>query len=316
MTRSDPILFALGATRPLGERIGAHLGVPPGVVEARTFDDGERTARPATGVRDRDVYVIHSLSSSADATVNDKLVELLLFCATVRDASAARVTAVLPYLCYARKERRTGPGEPVSSRYVATLIEASGVDRVVTVDVHDLAAYQNGFRIVTEHLEARPLFVDRFARRELGEVAVVSPDVGGIKRAERFRSDLERALGRPVGAGFVPKVRHDGVEGRGEATGPVAGCDVILFDDMISTGATLRRAAEACRRAGARRVSAAATHGLFVAGAVDTLAEARLDEILVTNTVGAGEHDALALDRLHRIDAAPLLGEAITRMHA
>jgi ribose-phosphate pyrophosphokinase len=178
--------------------VSAKLGVPLSPHEEREFEDGEHKARPLVNVRGNDVFVIESLYGDPRHGVNDKLARLLFFLGALRDASAGRVTAVVPYLAYARKDRKTKPRDPVTTRYLAALFEAAGIDRIVVMDVHNLAAYQNAFRCASDHLEARPLFVRHFASRvETGkeELVVLSPDAGGVKRAEIFRQHLERSLG-------------------------------------------------------------------------------------------------------------------------
>src|SRR3712207_1643547 len=208
-------VFALDASRAFGDAVAAALGVPLAAHEERAFEDGEHKARPLVSVRGADVYVIQGLHGGPEQSPNDKLCRLLFFLGALRDASAARVTAVVPYLAYARKDRRTQPRDPVTTRYVAALFEAVGVDRVVTIDVHNLAAFENAFRCPTDHLEARGLFIEHFApllRYDDEEVVVLSPDAGGMKRADRFRAALARALGRPVATGFMEKQRTaDGV---------------------------------------------------------------------------------------------------------
>ena len=166
-----------------------------------------------------------------------------------RPASADRITAVVPFLCYSRKERKTKSRDPVTTRYVAGLFEAVGVDRVVTLEVHNVAAFQNAFRCRTEHLEAHLIFAQHFAAK-LGEreLAVVSPDVGGIKRADRFREILSRRLGREVSGAFVEKRRSAGIVSGEALVGDVADRTVLLIDDMICGGTTLARAAKACRK--------------------------------------------------------------------
>jgi ribose-phosphate pyrophosphokinase len=310
-------LFALGGTRRLGERIAECLRTTLASHEEREFEDGEHKARPLESVRGRDVYVLHSLYGDPEQSANDKLVRLLFFAAALKDAVAHRVTAVVPYLCYARKDRRTKARDPVTSRYVAALFESVGIDRVVTVDVHNLAAYENAFRITAEHLEARPLFVNHFAA-QLGNasVAVVSPDVGGVKRAEAFREALELRLGRAVGRAFMEKKRSEGVVSGDVLVGRVADCDVVIVDDLVSSGTTLRRAVSACRTHGARRIHAAATHGLFTPKAADLFGELALETLVVTDTVAASRLGAEAVHgKLRVIDSAPLIAEAIRRMH-
>lgn len=193
MNHAAPVVFALQASRDFGEKVCAVAGVSLSAHEEREFEDGEHKTRPLVNVRNRDVYVIQSLYGDQQQSVNDKLCRLLFFLGALRDASAGRVTAVVPYLCYARKDRKSKPRDPVTTRYVAALFEAVGTGRVVTLDVHNLAAFQNAFRIRTDHLEARGLFVDHFAPLvQSEEIVVVSPDAGGVKRAEDFRQALSR----------------------------------------------------------------------------------------------------------------------------
>ncbi len=197
MEFGDLRLFALDAGREFGLRVAQRLGIQLSEHEEREFEDGEHKARPLVNVRGRDIYVVQSLYGDPRQSVNDKLCRLLFFIGALADAAAGRVTAVVPYLCYARKDRKTKPRDPVTSRYVAALFEAVATDCIVTLDVHNLAAYQNAFRCRTEHLEAKMLFVQHLTPLLAdAPVAVVSPDVGGIKRADAFREALGRALGR------------------------------------------------------------------------------------------------------------------------
>jgi ribose-phosphate pyrophosphokinase len=312
---SELSLFALNAGREFGQRVAEALGVALAAHEEREFEDGEHKARPLESVRGRDVYVVHSLYGDAAQSVNDKLVRLLFFLGALRDASAGRVTAVLPYLCYARKDRRTKARDPVSTRYLATLLEAVGTDRVVTLDVHNLAAYENAFRVRAEHLEAKKLFVDHFIPLLAGEeVAVVSPDVGGVKRAEAFREALERRLKRPVARAFMEKQRSAGVVSGERLVGDVAGRVVIIIDDLISSGTTLARAAAACKSA--RRIYAAASHGLFAQKGGEVLGASAIERLVVTDTVPPFRLAAgAARDKLTVLNTAPLFAEAIRRMH-
>ncbi len=312
-------IFSLEASHDLGKSVSAKLGIPLSAHEEREFEDGEHKARPLVSVRGNDVFVIESLYGDSRHSVNDKLARLLFFLGALRDASAGRVTAVVPYLAYARKDRKTKPRDPVTTRYLAALFEAVGIDRIVVMDVHNLAAYQNAFRCASDHLEARPLFVRHFASlAEAGkeELVVLSPDAGGVKRAEIFRQHLERALGIGIRNAFMEKQRSGGVVSGESLVGPVESRTVIVIDDLISTGTTLVRAAEACRKLGARRVLAAATHGLFVGDANRVLAEPAVDEILVTNTVPPFRLDPRLLEeKVRMIDAADLFAQAIARIH-
>ncbi len=312
-----PLLFALGATRPLGEAVSRSLGVPLSPHEEREFEWGQHKARPLVNVRRRDVFVLHSLHGEPGQSADDKLCRLLFFIGALRDAAAERVTAVVPFLCYSREERETQPRDPVTTRYVAAMFEAVGTSRVVTLDVHSLAAFQNAFRCPTDHLEGRRLFVEHFAAREQrAEVTVVSPDLGGVPRAEAFRQALQRALGREVGAAFVEERRSQGEVSGDALVGSVAGRDVILLDDMICSGTTLVRAAQACRRAGAARVHAAASHGAFTDEAGTALADPALDGVVVLSALPPlALPDDIAARKLVVLDVAPLLGAAIRRIH-
>lgn len=317
MTPDDPCLFALDASRPYGERVASALGLPLARHEEREFEDGEHKARPLENVRGRDVYVTHSLYGEPGMSANDKLVRLLFFIGALKDASAARVTAICPYLAYSRKDRRSKPRDPVGSRYVAQLFEAVGTDRMVTLDVHNLAAYQNAFRIPAEHLEARALFVAWFAARLQDEnLVVVSPDAGGVKRADALRDSLARALGRPVGAAFMEKRRSEGVVSGEAVVGEVAGSTALIVDDLISSGTTLARAATACRKRGARRVFAAASHGMFTGTAGTVLADRALEKVLVTDSIPPFRlPPAMIASQVEVLDTAPLFAEAIRRLH-
>jgi ribose-phosphate pyrophosphokinase len=318
-------VFSLTSGRRLLERICEHLGIAPGRHEERAFEDGEHKIRPLESVRGRDVYVVESLYGDDALSVDAKLVRMLFLLAAVRDAGAARVSAVTPYLCYARKDARTKSRDPVTTRYVAALLEAVGTDRLVVIDVHNPAAYQNAYRIPTEHLTAIPAFVDVFTPLVGADgVVVVSPDAGGAKRAERFRQALERRLqgagegasSRSVELAFVEKFRSEGIVRSGAVVGDVAGRVAIIIDDLISSGTTLARAAAACREQGARVVYAAATHGVFSAGAGRTLANSEFERMVVLDTIPPRGLDAAFLQsRVEVIDCAPLLATAIQRLH-
>lgn len=317
MWDASPLLFALEATRELGERVAAKAGLPLAPHEERDFEDGEHKARPLASVRERDVYVLHSLYGDAGGSVNDKLCRLLFFVAALKDAAAARVTVMAPYLCYARKDRKTKPRDPVTSRYLGCLFEAVGSDCVVTLDVHNLAAFQNGFRCRTEHLEARGLFVEHFlSHAGSGDLVVVSPDEGGIKRAEAFRRAFARRLGRPVESGFMEKRRSGGVVSGERIVGDFENRAVIIVDDLIGTGGTLLRTARACRERGARKVMAAASHGLFVSNAAEALADPAFDQIVISNSVAPFRlRGTAAAAKLVELDIAPLLADCMLRLH-
>lgn len=305
-------LFALEGSRPFGEPIAARLAVPLAPHEERGFEDGEHKARPLQDVHGHDVFVVHALHGDGGQSANDKLCRLLFFCGALRDAGAASVTAVTPYLCYARKDRRTKSSDPITTRYVAALVEAMGIRRVIGVEVHNVAAFENAFRCLTTHVECAPILAAHFAPLLRGKaVAAVSPDAGGAKRAARFREELQDLGITDVASAFMEKKRSAGVVSGDLLAGDVAGRVAIIVDDLIATGGTLARAARACRAGGATQVFAAAAHGLFMAGAPELMAETALDGIVVTNTVPTfrlSPHDA---GRVTVIDASDRVADAI-----
>jgi len=304
--------FALNASREFGERVAAALGRPLDAHEEREFEDGEHKARPLVCVRGEAVYVLQSLHGDAQASGDDKLVRLLFFCGALRDHGAARITALVPYLAYGRKERQTKPFDPVSTRYLAQLVEAVGVDALVTLETHSVTALQNAFRIPTVHIDAAVLFAaPAQALAAEGQVVVVSPDPGGIKRSQLFGELLQRRLGRPVGLAFIEKRRSAGRVSGSLLAGDVAGSTALLIDDLIATGGTLRRAASTCIEAGARRVVAFAAHGLFAPGAEQMLLDPSLASIVVADTVPAPPLSEAARARVSYEPAAPLFARAV-----
>jgi ribose-phosphate pyrophosphokinase len=309
-------LFVLNASRQFGEQVARWLGVPASAHEEREFGDGEHKTRALDNVRGNDVYVVLSLHGDAGYSVNDKLCRLLFFVGALKDAAAARVTAVVPYMAFARKDTKTNPRDPLTLRYVAQMVEAAGTDSVLTLDVHNVSAYQNAFRCGTEHIDAISLFAKQFVPQLQGhETVVVSPDAGGAKRANRFRKHLEAALGKPVGAAMCEKYRRaDKLSGE-LLVGDVGGKTAILFDDMINSGHTLARAAAACRNNGAARVIAAASHGLFSPGAAGVLDGAGIDGVVVTDSVAPFRQDQSQPGHLTVISCSALFAEAIRRMH-
>lgn len=309
-------VFGLGASSAQAQAIAAALGVVAAGVEEREFDDGEHKARPIESVCGTDAYVVHSLYGDRERSVNDKLCRLLFFLATLRDQGAARVTAIVPYLCYARKDRRTEPHDPVTTRYVAQMFEASGVDRVIVLDVHNPAAFENAFRCRTELLHAQGLFAGYLLPAfHDQDITVLSPDAGGLKRADAFRGILQKAHGRPVGLGLMEKRRSAGVVSGDTLFADVAGRNVIIVDDLIGTGTTLLRAARASRDAGASAVLAVASHGLFVGSAATALADPVLDRIIVTDSVSPFRlHGSPAAARIETLASAPLFAQAIRRL--
>jgi len=310
-------LFALAASAELGTAVAAVLPQPLAAHEEREFEDGEHKVRPLDAVNGADVYVIQSLHGGPVQSANDKLCRLLFFVGAIKDAGAARVTAVMPYLCYARKDRRTKPNDPVTTRYIARMFESVGTDCVVTLEVHNPTAFENAFRCRTVALTGTPLFVSNLKNTLSNDrLAVISPDAGGMKRAELLREALEAALGRPVGKGLAEKHRSAGVVSGELFVGDVAGATALIVDDLISTGNTLLRAAHSARKAGAKHVIALVTHGLFMQGAADVVADPAIDQLVVTDAVPAFRLvDPTKNKKLTILPAAPLLAETIRRLH-
>ena len=271
--------FASALADALDESLSPH--------EDRSFEDGEHKLRPLVDPRGADVYVLASLHGSPRFSPHDRLCRLLMFIATLRDHGAARVTALVPYLAYGRKDRQTQPFDPVAPRYLAQWFEAVGVDQLVVLEAHSLAAFQNAFRCPTLHLAGHRVF-DTAVSAWVGDrpLAVASPDPGGVKRAQLWRESLAQRLARPVGFAMVDKRRSAGqLSSRGLVAGEVEGMTVLLIDDLIASGQTLRQAAQALRQVGAREVIGCATHGLFTGQAAEALADPALSRVLVTDSV-------------------------------
>jgi ribose-phosphate pyrophosphokinase len=311
-------VFSLNTSQEFGEHVADHLGLTLSHHEERDFEGGEHKVRSLVNVRGQDVYVIQSLYGEPGTSVNDKLCRLLFFIGALKDASAERVTAIVPYLCYARKDRKTKARDPVTTRYIAQLFETMGCDRIVTLDIHNLAAFQNAFRIPAEHLEARNTFMQHVIPLiKDKEVVIVSPDFGGVKRAEAFRKHLSQAIQRDIAIAFAEKYRNSGVVSGNIIVGDIQGRVAIIIDDLISSGTTIARTAKACRRKGATQVYAAATHGVFAEAANHILAIPDIEKIIITNTVAPFQVTAPEVkNKLTVLDTAPLFAEAMRRLHS
>jgi len=317
-TEARPMmLFALEGSRDLGAAVANHLGHQLAPHEERSFEDGEHKIRPLESVAGASVYVIHSLYGGPIQSANDKLCRLLFFIGALKDGGAKRVTAVAPYLCYARKDRRTKSFDPVTTRYVASLFEAVGTDMIVTLEVHNPAAFENAFRCRTITLTAAPIFVDRFKSIDAKDICVVSPDAGGVKRAELFREALEAELSRPVGKAFVDKHRSAGVVSGDLFVGDVKGTTALIIDDLISSGTTLVRAALAAHQAGAQKVLALVTHGLFMEGSDAAVTNPAISRLITTDSVPPFRVKPGAIqNKVEILPCAPLLAEAVRHLHA
>lgn len=309
------MLFSLEPDSPFAASLAAELAVQVAPHEERRFTDGECKLRPLVDVDGADACVVLGLHGGPLDSPHDKLWRLLAFIATLRDHGARRVTAIVPYLAYARKDRRTKPHDPIGLRYVAQLFEAVGTDRVIVLEAHNVAAFQNAFRIPVVSLEAHRAFAP--LARQLaggGPLAVASPDPGGVKRAQLWREALEEQLSAPVGFAMVDKRRSAGVlASSGLVAGEVAGATVLLLDDLIGSGSTMQGAAAALRAAGATSIVACAGHGLFIDPAAEVLAGDGIDRLAVTDSVPPFRvpADAALRSKLQILPCAPLFAEAI-----
>lgn len=314
-----PLLFALSESRDLGVAIGRAADLELAPLEERPFEEGEFKLRPLVSVRDREVFVVQSLAGTPDVPVAQRFVRLLFLIFGLRDAGARRITGVVPYLAYARKDRRTQPRDPVTTRYAAQLFEAASLDRLICLDVHNPAALDNAFRIHVDHFSAATLFANHFAQRyPSADVAVASPDVGGIKRVQVFRELLQAELRREVPLLFIEKRRAGGVVSGGTVVGEAKGRAVIVLDDLCASGGTLIRAATALREAGALEVHAAFTHAPLPRGLAALEAAEAISGIVLTDSVGSAlvGTEREKTSKAAVLSVAPLLGNAIARMCA
>ncbi len=298
------LVFSGGANRPLSDKVCQFLNLDPGKVEISRFPDGEIEMKVLEDVRGSDVYVLQSTCSP----VNENLMELLILIDCLRRASAERITAVVPYFGYARQDRKAEGRVPISAKLVANLITAAGATRALSVDLH-APQIQGFFDIPMDHLYAAPVLLDYFKRLNLKDVTVVSPDVGGIKMARAYAKRLNADLA------IVDKRRSGPTETEVmHVIGEVGGRNVILVDDMISTGTSICEASRACRKNGAKDIYLCATHAVLAGKAVEKLSKAPIKEIVVTDTIPLDGKDK-ELPNLRVLTIANLVGEAIRRIH-
>lgn len=313
MYRGDLKLFVLDGESPLSVGLSERLGIAVSPHELRIFEDGEHKIRPLCDVRRADVYILATALSRKSCSVHDQLCRILFFIGAVRDAGASHVTLIAPYLCYSRKDRKTKDFDPTTTQYLARIMESIGLQAVMTIDVHNLAAYQNAFRVPTEHLEAAPLLVKALENESWeGPIAILSPDLGGIKRAQKFRELMEKNNGISATFSLVYKERSQNIVTAGDLIGRVDGYDVVIVDDMIGTGTTMQSAAKTCLDRGARRVLVVASHALFTGEAQETLSDPSLCRVLVTNTVPHPSLQPALRSKMHVVDVSALIARAVT----
>lgn len=298
-------LFTGNANPELATEIAKVLGTPLGEARVSRFSDGETFCEIRENVRGLDTYVVQPTCSP----VNDNLMELLIMCDGGRRASAASITAVIPYYGYARQDRKVAPRTPITSKLVADLLVAAGVNRVLCVDLH-AGQIQGFFNIPFDHLYALPVFLEDYLKHRFAKDAVfISPDAGGVERTRAYSKRLGASLAiidKRRERANVSEVMH--------LIGDVEGRDCIIVDDMIDTAGTLCNAARAVMDGGARRVVACATHGVLSGPAVQRIQESPLEEVVVTNSIPPSE-EAAASPKIRFLNIGRLLGEAIRRIH-
>ncbi|MDH7478826.1 MAG: ribose-phosphate pyrophosphokinase [Syntrophomonadaceae bacterium] len=296
-------IFSGNANLALAEEIASYLGLYVGAAKVNRFADGEICVAIDESVRGVDVFIIQPTCPP----VNEHLMELLIMMDAVQRASAFRINAVIPYYGYGRQDRKTRARDPITAKMVANLLQITGADRVVTMDLH-AGQIQGFYDIPVDHLPGVPILADYFRGKQLGEVVVVSPDLGGVTRAR----ELAERLGAEIA--IIDKRRPEpNVSEVMHVIGDVKNKSIIMIDDIIDTAGTITQGAEVMLDRGAREVYACATHALLSGPAVERLAASPLKELVITNTIPLPEEKRL--DKITVLSVAPLLGEAIIRIH-
>lgn len=301
----DPNLkvFSCNSNPELAEEIAAHIGVSLGDAHISQFSDGETRVMLNESVRGDDVYVIQSTC----APVNQHLMELLVMVDALRRASAKTVNVVIPYYGYARQDRKARARDPITAKLVANLIETAGADRMITMDLH-ATQIQGFFDIPVDHLLGVPILASYFKAKQLEDVVVVSPDHGGVTRARRLADHLKAPLA------IIDKRRPKPNEVKVmNIIGDVRGRTVIMIDDIIDTAGTMTIAANALIEYGAVAVYACGTHAVLSGPAIERIRHSCISELVVTNTIPLSEEKKL--DNIHILSVAPIIGEAIVRVH-
>ncbi len=298
-------LFTGTAHTDLARDVAVFLGIELGDATVTTFSDGEIQVRLNENVRGYDVFVLQPTSMP----VNDNIMELLLITDALKRASASRITAVIPYYGYARQDRKVQPRVPISAKMVADLITAVGTNRVLTVDLH-AGQIQGFFNIPVDNLYATPILLDFIrSKYDTNHLVIVSPDAGGVERARSFAKKLKCSIA------IIDKRREKANECEVmNVIGDVSGMDALILDDMVDTAGTMTQAAAALKEKGARKVSAACTHAVLSGAAVGRINNSAIEEMIVTNTSPLDSKKEQC-GKLTVLNIAPLLGEAIKRIH-
>jgi len=299
----DLKIFTGNANRPLAEKICNHLGIPLGKATVGRFSDGEILVEFQENVRGKDVYLIQPTAMPC----NENLMELLVMMDALKRASARCITAVVTYFAYARQDRKTAPRTPISAKLVADLITTAGANRMLTMDLHT-GQIQGFFDIPVDHLYAAPVTLEYIRENFSPDVVVVSPDSGGVERARAFAKRLNTSLA------IIDKRRDGAAIKAMTLIGNVWGKEAIILDDMITSGATLAMAAELLIRHGVRAVHACVTHPVMSRNAASNIQGSLVQSLAVTDTIPLSP-EAAALEKIRVLSVAPLLGEAIKRIH-
>ena len=297
-------LFSGSANVPLAQEVARYLGIDLGPMVRKRFADGELYVQIQESIRGCDVYLIQPTC----CPVNDRLMELLIMIDACRRASARQVTAVIPYYGYARADRKTAGRESITAKLVANLITEAGAGRILAMDLHS-AQIQGYFDIPFDHVYGSPILLDYLKSKQLTDIVVVSPDVGGVARARAFAKKLNDA---PLAIIDKRRQAHNVAEVM-NVIGDVKGKTAVLVDDMIDTAGTIYEGARLLRREGARQVYACATHAVFSPPAIERLSSGLLEEVIVTNTIPVPEEHHFP--QLTVLSVANLLGETVWRIH-
>jgi ribose-phosphate pyrophosphokinase len=297
-------LFSGSANISLSQEVARYLGMDSGPLIRKRFADGELYIQIQESIRGCDVYLIQPCSNP----VNDNLMELMIMIDACRRASARQITAVLPYYCYARADRKTAGRESIAAKLVANLITKAGANRVLAMDLHS-SQIQGYFDIPLDHVYASPVLQSYVASKQLSDLVVVSPDVGGVARARSFAKKLDDA---PLAIIDKRRQTHNVAEVM-NLIGDVKGKTAVLVDDMIDTAGTILEGAKLLREKGARQVYACATHAVFSGPAIERLASGYIEEVIVSNTIPVPEEQKFP--QLTVLSVANVLGEAIWRIH-